>query len=115
MLDIALLQEQPVPPKERLPITGKTLCATPQAVISLYLMTCYFRHLGKIFVNEGIIITKENIRKVDQIIRGIVDTAYTDCPGTWQEVKKRLAENEVNFVKELKEAWIKVQIEEAEK
>jgi hypothetical protein len=78
-------------------------------------MTCYFRHLSKIFANVGLIITKENKREVDQIIHGIVGTAYKDCPGTWREVKKRLAENEVNFINALKEAWIKVQTEEAEK
>ena len=29
----------------------------------------------------------------------------TDCPAVWRQVKKRLAEDEADFVAELKAAW----------
>jgi hypothetical protein len=78
-------------------------------------MTCYFRHLGAIFTEAGITVTQENRRKVDQIIHGIVGTTYKDCPGTWREVKKRLAENRSGLISELSAAWIKAQAKETKK
>ena len=70
-------------------------------------MTCYFRHLKDIFMKAGIEVTKENRRELDRIIHGIVDVEYKDCPKTWREVKKRMAEDEEDFVSKLKEAWNK--------
>jgi hypothetical protein len=78
-------------------------------------MTCYFRHLGAVFTEAGITVTQENRKKVDQIIHGIVGTTYKDCPGTWREVKKRLALDKSGFVSELIAAWIKAQAKDAEK
>jgi len=68
-------------------------------------MTCYFRHLKSIFEKTGITITKENKRDVDRIIHNIVGVNYKNCPATWKEVKKRIAEDEENFVKQLKREW----------
>jgi len=68
-------------------------------------VTCYFRHLQEVFRKAGIAVTKKNRQKIDQIIHGIVDTEYKNCPATWREVKKRLAEDEAGFVAELKKAW----------
>jgi hypothetical protein len=65
-------------------------------------MTCYFRHLKTIFEKTGVTITKENKGDVDKIIHEIVGVDYKNCPATWKEVKRRLAEDEENFVKQLK-------------
>jgi hypothetical protein len=65
-------------------------------------MTCYFRHLKPIFEKAGITITKENKKDVDRVIHSIVGVEYKNCPATWKEVKKRIAENEESFVKMLK-------------
>jgi molecular chaperone GrpE (heat shock protein) len=65
-------------------------------------MTCYFRHLKPIFQKAGITITKENKQKIDKAIHSIVKTQYKNCPATWKEVKKRIAEDEDNFVTMLK-------------
>ena len=72
-------------------------------------MTCYFRHLQQVFKKAGIEVTNENKREIDKIIHDIVRVEYKDCPATWKEVKKRIAEDEEDFVSELKEAWSKQQ------
>jgi hypothetical protein len=68
-------------------------------------MTCYFRHLKEIFKKAGIDVTSENKHEVDRIIHNIVSVKYKDCPTTWREVKKRIAEDEAEFVSMLKTAW----------
>jgi ribosomal protein L17 len=70
-------------------------------------MTCYFRHLKEIFKKAGIEVTSENKREIDRIIHKIVDVECKNCPATWREVKKRIAEDETSFVSMLKEAWNK--------
>jgi type IV secretory pathway VirB4 component len=68
-------------------------------------MTCYFRHLQQIFKKAGIEVTSENKREIDKIIHNIVGVDYKNCPVTWREVKKRIAEDEEDFISKLKEAW----------
>jgi len=70
-------------------------------------MTCYFRHLQQIFKKAGIEVMSENKREIDRIIHRIVGVEYKNCPATWREVKKRIAEDEENFVSKLKEVWTK--------
>jgi len=65
-------------------------------------MTCYFRHLKPIFEKAEITITKENKKDIDRVIHSIVGVEYKNCPATWKEVKKRMAEDEESFVKTLK-------------
>jgi len=36
-----------------------------------------------------------------------VEVEYKDCPKTWRELKKRIAEGEEDFVSKLREAWTK--------
>jgi len=72
-------------------------------------MTCYFRHLKPVFEKAGIAVTKENKRDIDKVIHKIVGTTYKNCPATWKEVKKRIGENEENFVNTLKTEWTKNQ------
>ena len=59
------------------------------------------------FKKAGIEVTSENKREVDKLIHRIVGVRYKDCPGSWKEVKKRIAEDEDGFVSELKELWSK--------
>jgi len=70
-------------------------------------VTCYFRHLQRVFEKAGIEVTSENKREIDRLIHSIVDVNYKNCPATWREVKKRIAEDEEGFVSKLKEAWNK--------
>jgi hypothetical protein len=65
-------------------------------------MTCYFRHLKTIFEKTGITITKENKQDIDRVIHSIAGVEYKNCPATWKEVKKRIAEDEESFVNTLK-------------
>jgi molecular chaperone GrpE (heat shock protein) len=68
-------------------------------------LTCYFRHLARIFEKAGITVTKENKQDLDRIIHKIVSTKYKDCSGTWKEVKKRIMEDEEGFVSQLEAEW----------
>jgi len=67
-------------------------------------MTCYFRHLKRVFKKAGIEVTGDNKRKIDRVIHGIVGVEYKNCPATWGKVKERLAEDEEGFASELKKA-----------
>jgi hypothetical protein len=70
-------------------------------------VTCYFRHLQRIFEKAGIEVTEANKREIDRVIHEIVGVKYKDCPSTWKELKKRVAEDEESFVLELSEKWMK--------
>jgi len=65
-------------------------------------MTCYFRHLNVFFEKAGITVTKENKKDIDKAVHSIVGVEYKNCSATWKEVKKKIAENEEDFVKKLK-------------
>lgn len=68
-------------------------------------MTCYFRHLQEIFTKAGIEVTSENKHEVDKIIHEIVGVNYKNCPPTWKEAKRRIADDKEAFVSQLKKAW----------
>jgi hypothetical protein len=70
-------------------------------------MTCYFRHFEEVFEKAGIEVTNENKRDIDKVIHSIVGVGYKDCPAVWREVEKRVADNEEEFVLELKKALVK--------
>jgi len=70
-------------------------------------LTCYFRHLNKVFKKAGVKVTKENRQEIDKAIRNIIGVEYTNCPAAWREVKKKLAEDEKAFASALKKAMIK--------
>ena len=71
-------------------------------------MTCYFRHLNVFFEKAGITITKENKKDIDKAIHSIVGIQYKNCSATWKEVKKKIAEDEENFVNNLKKELRKI-------
>ncbi len=68
-------------------------------------MTCYFRHLGVVFVKAGITVTPENRKQLDNVIHDLVHVDYKSCPDAWRAVKARLAEDEAGFIEALKRAW----------
>jgi hypothetical protein len=68
-------------------------------------LTCYFRHIVPVFEKAGITVTPQNKKQLDQVVHSVVGTKYKDCPATWRQVKKYLAEDEAGFVSKLKEAW----------
>jgi hypothetical protein len=68
-------------------------------------MTCYFRHLKKVFEKAGIEVTPQNRHEVDRIIHNIVGVNYKNCPAAWHQAKNRLAQDEAGFVPMLKKAW----------
>jgi predicted Fe-Mo cluster-binding NifX family protein len=70
-------------------------------------VTCYFRQLKEIFQKAGIEVTKENRRKIDEVIRSILGVKSGNCPDVWKEVKKRITEDEADFVSKLQTTWKK--------
>ena len=67
-------------------------------------LTCYFRHLRSFFDKAGIKVTDENKRQIDRVIHDVVGVEYKNCPATWKEVKKRMAEDEETFISQLRKA-----------
>ena len=70
-------------------------------------MSCYLHNLKDVLSEAGIEVTADNKKQIDRAIHDIVNTTYKDCPGTWKEVKNKLAASEAekkDFVKKLKTA-----------
>jgi ribosomal protein L17 len=68
-------------------------------------VTCYFRHLTKVFEKAGIEVTAQNRQEIDRIIHDMVGVNYKNCPATWRQVKTRILNDESAFVSLLKETW----------
>ena len=68
-------------------------------------MTCYFRHLHKIFEKAGIKVNIENKQEIDKLIHSIFNVQYKNCSAVW--MKMRLSNDERDMVLRLKEAWSK--------
>jgi len=68
-------------------------------------VTCYLRHLKRVFEKAGIEVTPENKKELDNIIHNIVNVNYKNCPATWKQVKNLISEDETNFASTLKTAW----------
>jgi len=67
-------------------------------------MTCYFRHIQNIFKKIVLDINKTNKREIDRVIHKMVGVNYKNCSATWVEVKKRIVEDENEFVYKLNKA-----------
>ena len=65
-------------------------------------MTCYFRHIKWIFEEIGVEVSTENKKNLNRKIHDLVGVEYKNCSATWKEVKKKLADDEVGFVVDLK-------------
>ncbi len=64
-------------------------------------MTCYFRHINRVFDEIGIEVTKENKRDIDRVIHEIVAVDYKNCSAAWKAVKMKLADDEEAFIASL--------------
>lgn len=47
----------------------------------------------------------ENKKEVDSLIHRLVEVDYKNCPVTWKEVKRRMADDEAGLVSRLKDEW----------
>ena len=68
-------------------------------------MSCYFRHMKEVFEEAGVKITKENKKKIDRIVHGLVDVEYKNCSPTWRAIKEHINvhhKERSRFVKRLK-------------
>lgn len=61
-------------------------------------MTCYFRHMERIFLELGVEVTPENKRDIDKQIHKLLGVEYKNCSATWKEIKKRRDEDESGFM-----------------
>jgi hypothetical protein len=68
------------------------------------ILTCYFRHIKDLLEEIGVEVTPQNKREIDRLIHGLVGVDYKDCPSTWKEVKRRMAEDRSGFVASLRAA-----------
>ena len=67
-------------------------------------VTCYFRHIRRLFEEIDVEVTKENKRDIDRQIHELLGVDYKDCSTTWKAVKQRIADDEVGFVSALRKA-----------
>jgi hypothetical protein len=68
-------------------------------------VTCYFRHLVKVFEKAGIEVTSQNRQEIDRIIHDMVGVNYKNCPAAWRQMKTRVLNDEAAFVSLLKDTW----------
>ncbi|HOK53605.1 MAG TPA: hypothetical protein PLU88_03020 [Armatimonadota bacterium] len=52
-------------------------------------MSCYVRHLQDILEVAGLENNKENRKRLDMVIRQILNLDGLNCPDVWKEVKER--------------------------
>jgi hypothetical protein len=67
-------------------------------------MTCYFRHLGGIFEQANIRVTRGNRKEIDRALLEIVGVGYKGCPSAWRGLKSRLKDerSKLELVAELR-------------
>jgi hypothetical protein len=67
-------------------------------------LTCYFRHIKDLLGEIGVEVTPQNKREIDRLIHELVGVDYKDCPSTWKEVKRLMAEDRTGFTARLRVA-----------
>lgn len=55
-----------------------------------------------VFAQIGNEVTPDNKRELDRKIHELVGVKYKDCSSTWKAIKARMAENEAQFIADLK-------------
>jgi len=60
--------------------------------------------MGSIFEEIGVEPTKETKKDIDRAIHKLLGVEYKNCSVTWKEIKKKLAEDEIGFLADLKKA-----------
>ncbi len=69
-------------------------------------MTCYFKNsrMKELFTDIEIEPTKENIKKVDEILHDLLSVDYPNCAATWKMVRERLKHDPEGFRERLRAA-----------
>jgi hypothetical protein len=68
-------------------------------------MTCYFKNsrMTELFDEIGVEVTKENMKRIDEIIHDILSVEYRNCAAAWKLVQRKLADDGEGFRKRLHE------------
>ncbi|AQU05158.1 hypothetical protein [Dehalococcoides mccartyi] len=53
-------------------------------------MSCYFRHMGDIFLAAGVDPQGEKRQELDKIIHRFLGIEYKSCPETWKKLKEEV-------------------------
>lgn len=60
--------------------------------------------MNSIFEEIGVEPTQETKKDIDRAIHKLLGVEYKNCSVTWKEIKKKLAEDEIGFLADLKNA-----------
>jgi hypothetical protein len=67
-------------------------------------MTCYFKNsrMKELLRDIDVEATKENIKKVDEILHELLSVDYPNCAATWKMVRKKLEYDAKGFTQRLR-------------
>ena len=67
-------------------------------------MTCYFKNsrMKELLRDVEVEATKENIKKVDEILHEMLSVDYPNCAATWKMLRKKLDYDAEGFKERLK-------------
>jgi hypothetical protein len=67
-------------------------------------MTCYFKNsrMKELLRDIEVEATKENIKKVDEILHELLSVDYPNCAATWKMVRKKLKYDAEGFTERLR-------------
>jgi hypothetical protein len=67
-------------------------------------MTCYFKNsrMKELLRDIEVEPTKENIKKVDEILHDMLSVDYPNCAATWKMLRKKLKYDAEGFKERLK-------------
>jgi hypothetical protein len=70
-------------------------------------VSCYFRHMDDVFVEAGIMVTRENKKQLDQLLHELADVEYKNCSPAWKRIKELRADEALRreLVRDLKARW----------
>lgn len=67
-------------------------------------MTCYFKNsrMKELLRDIGVEATKENIKKVDELLHEMLSVDYPNCAATWKMLRKKLQIDAEGFKERLR-------------
>jgi hypothetical protein len=67
-------------------------------------MTCYFKNsrMKELLRDIEVEATKENMKKVDEILHELLSVDYPNCAATWKMVRKKLEYDAQGFTQRLR-------------
>ena len=68
-------------------------------------MTCYFKNsrMKELLRDIEVEATKENIKKIDEILHEMLSVDYPNCAATWKMLRKKLEYDAEGFKERLKD------------